>query len=339
MFEAPFWLVSPPLETCYLLGAGASYGCNPALADDDRPPTGVSFMDNRRAEYLLKEERYSALSELWHGSRGRLFRPKDVEDVLSAAADSMDGYGGASNWRDPEGRRTRISLQDALGEFYYFAFELLRDFGAVDQGEFDNYRALAESWPSDPFSVLTLNYDVLLELAIERSGLSWVQSPGIDPRAIPISKVHGSVNWFNPCAGGVSFGGAPFSAQLFRNVARLAYSNKIWTRPLRVISPAEVPRVTIQTLVRNGSDYDHPALLPPFGSHKDYEQVRVFQEVWRRASDHLSSAKRIVIIGSRLRALDWKLREVLVRSVQPGTKFVVVGGGNESQKALRACLP
>ena len=297
-------------------------------------------MTNPRAKALLEEERYSELRALWYDTVRGSTSPADIEGVLAGAA--TDALTGIPMGHDTSARSRftrQLASPRALGEFYYFAFELLRDYCGDHRSRRDNYAALSDSWRSDPFSVLTLNYDVLLELSIERSGGSWAQPPFTDGQGIPVVKVHGSVNWFNPGVGAFAFPNAQGWVDLFKQVAQFACLTPIWNRPLRIVRPRDVPKVLLTDLVRSATDYDLPALLPPLGPHKDYDQVQAYRDVWTQARHYLSLANKVVVIGSRIRAADSKLRQTLRESVHPGTTFVLVGGREGARDRLQECLP
>jgi hypothetical protein len=282
-------------------------------------------MSTSWARRLLTLGRYSELRTIWDEALAASPEAADVETGLVRAADEFDRLSdvrprGAFAWD-----RSTL-LQSALGEFYFFAFELLRESTRLHRQGNDSYRRLCESWAETPFSVVTLNYDTLFEQSAQAAGRGWCHAPILQPSMIPIAKVHGSINWFNPCSGFISYGDGAYSEPLFKQVAKNIYSNSAWTRPLRSVPLEDVPELRIENIVRSGGDYDHPAILPPFGSHKLYAQVRIYADVWNHARQFLSDADRLVVIGAALRPEDSMLVETLSSCIRPGSEIVAVGG-------------
>ncbi len=84
-----------------------------------------------------------------------------------------------------------------------------------------------------------MNYDVLFELAAQSVNFNTHYFPGPHyPKSIPIAKIHGSINWLNPCKGGIAFGGLGNDA--FFEIITPIFSNKIHMGSMMVLPLASI---------------------------------------------------------------------------------------------------
>ncbi|MEM3386069.1 MAG: SIR2 family protein [Nitrososphaerales archaeon] len=214
-------------------------------------------------------------------------------------------------------------LQKALGQSFYFIYELLRHYTLTYIPKFDNYRRLALHYHDCRYNVITLNYDTLFEAAIQSVKLNfhYFQGPH-HPKSIPIAKLHGSINWVNPCRGGIAYEGVMEDA--FSVITSSIFSNKFWVMPLKILPPAAIRDICYKDFVRSGIDYDEPALIPPFADYKDYEKVERYKEVWAFAESMLREASELIVIGCSVRPQDRKFNELLRKSLKDGIAVTVV---------------
>jgi hypothetical protein len=197
-----------------VLGAGASLGARVHAAPDRRPPLGYQL-----AEYLLAWLRANSADN--HPSFG--MRQRNPRDATAPSSDVV----ARSEFRD----RVEPFLQGAIGCDFemelrkfmdsvgighlaafnrFLAFALLTGracrFSESPNGDLYDALLCAHGFPARELTVVTLNYDILLEEAAARvasvkepldvlcyPGLRFIHS-AVD-RAMRVFKPHGSVNW------------------------------------------------------------------------------------------------------------------------------------------------
>lgn len=143
-------------------------------------------------------------------------------------------------------RKRAATLQSCLGETWFFLFELFRRNSIAYRANFDSYQRLALHHLGVNYGVISLNYDVIFEMAIQNSALSY-RYPPFTPnsmtqlshyRVIDIAKVHGSINWLNAYGKGIALGGMKLrGSELLKKVSGFIFSNRVNTTPLININP------------------------------------------------------------------------------------------------------
>lgn len=311
------------MTKCYILGAGASYGYNEHLRNQERPPLTNEFFTKGYSIGIFNKEQYPHLSSSLNEYQNELKINIDSVDVEKFLAWLHEKFTQSINltFRDPHSLRDSSRYyQIALGEAFLFIWDLLRHFTACYNPEFDSYRRLALHFFEEKYNVITLNYDCIFETAIQSIGCTFHYFPSLThPRSIGIAKLHGSVNWINPCTrewgGAIAFGGLK-SDQAIETVTSVIYSNKMWTSDMPVNLPIPHLRyLRISDLIRSGTDWDEPAIIPPLEDYKDYEKVPRYDHIWKYASVMLRNATKLVVIGCSIRDSDRKFLELLSNSI------------------------
>lgn len=316
------------MPKCIVLGAGASYGYDDSLSLANAPPRTLALLSAPAAVQLLELPRYAALRSAWEeylASAGRVPGSIDAEvffehlaSRLTAAAPSQAGSGSGNE------SRKALDLQEALGGLWYFFFELFKSYLPVGMGPTNNYARLARSFKANPFLIVSLNYDPLLEASILASGGSYYYPWLTEVRGIPILKVHGSVTWLNDARGFVSWRMST-REKTVRAVMRLPYTNRMKMRPLKVIRVEQYRQIGFDELVHDGANFDIPGLLPPIGNTKDYEQLNIYQVVWRAVDRAFNEATEIVFVGTSLREQDTAICDALALNLRAETPITIVG--------------
>jgi hypothetical protein len=194
-------------DTVLVIGAGASYGARPTAP---RPPLGSGL-----AAYLLEwfdANRPRDGDREWHFRMGmplnaeapaeELFeREPDVRPILCAAVErsreSATGFEEvmAGLLRDQQ-RPTLNKVNEVI------CYALLGGRASAFPRQRDLYDELFTRLARRLRAVVTPNYDLLAEEALERVGLSYryreVANGGPPDAAVVVDKFHGSVNWFQP---------------------------------------------------------------------------------------------------------------------------------------------
>lgn len=235
----------PARDVVLVIGSGASYGARPRAAPHLRPPMG-----NALAAYLLRWFDANAPRDndpLWGNSMGNprdfgapsksLYRssPKfddpDLRPILVRAVErsvtSSTAFEDVMNELLRE--ETRRSL-DKVNDVICYSFLCGRECAFPE--EEDLYDQLFSGLRASLRAVITPNYDLLVEEALERVGLTY-RCRGIAEAGdadVVIDKFHGSVDWFLPSGSGVGStpeiarrAGRPLEA--VRQTRVLSYSN------------------------------------------------------------------------------------------------------------------
>jgi len=314
------------VNKCYILGAGASFGYDDSISFELRPPlTNEFFVKGHRLGIFTEQffpDLFLRLKEFLKID-GDIQRQQqlycDIEKLLDWLAKEFN-----KSTPSPKVDFTRVNqVQRALSQAYYFIYELFRHYSLSYTPMFDNYRRLVLHYHTCKYGIITLNYDVLLELAAQSVNLSTHYFSGPHyPKSIPIAKIHGSINWLNPCKGGIAFQG--LGSDSFLDIITPIFSNRINMGSMMVLPLAAIRDVSYRDFVRSGIDYDEPAIIPPFAGYKDYDKIKDYSDVWMFAESMLRETKELVIIGCSIRPEDIKFNELLKKAVSEKVSITVV---------------
>jgi len=332
-----------------LLGAGASFGYSESLSSLQTPPLTDQILSKGFKLGLLDKSLYvSLIAKLEHYSREILKNEStnfgdsiDVEQFMNWLAEEVAGLSkqldevGLANHelRGPLFKQV-TSYQRAIGELWYFVFDVIRHFSVSYKPSFDAYRRLALHSYDCFYNVISLNYDTIFEAAILHSGLGYNYGSPNSAGIIPIAKLHGSVNWLNPIGRGIANQGLSKPSEIFGFASGLLYTNRFNMDVPRILDLMALSKVRLKDLFRSGTDYDEPILIPPIGGHKDYEKVKLYQEIWNFASRMVSDASELVLIRTKLRAEDTRLAELLKTNLKESAEIVAVGNRDRIVEGL-----
>jgi hypothetical protein len=276
---------------CIILGAGASYGYDDSLSDIQRPPLTDDIFRNGMLLGIFSQEKYptlyeklksyvaSILGKPWSDPIEKI----NVEEFMQWLANQFTSLSKstAQEWMTSDYERAIAevrSFQAALGEMWYYLFNILKNYSMSYRPTLDNYQRLALHYYKKHYAVISLNYDIIFERALLNVGCNYSYTGEIHPFAIPIAKVHGSINLFNSYSGGIALpdlGGLSGFA-LLPHIAPLIFSNKVYLQSPILIDPRQIDKIDMDHLLRSGSDYFEPVLIPPLGNYKDHEKVTFF---------------------------------------------------------------
>jgi hypothetical protein len=82
-------------------------------------------------------------------------------------------------------------------------------------------------------------------------------------------------------------------------------------------------------LLRSGTDYFEPILIPPLGNYKDHEKVAIYENTWALAERLLSETTELVVIGTKLREEDVQLCQAIQKNLPEGIKITTVSRNME----------
>jgi hypothetical protein len=319
---------------CIILGAGASYGYDDSLSEIQRPPLTDEIFRNGMILGIFSQEEYPTLYEKLKFYVTNVLRKPwsepiekmDVEEFMQWLANQFTDFSTSSEqeWmiRIKEGK----ACQAALGEMWYYLFNILKQYSILYRPTLDNYQRLALHYYKKHYAVISLNYDVLFELALLNVGCSYSYTDRNHPFAIPIAKIHGSINLFNSYSGSIRLSGLEDMSgfDLLPYIAPLIFSNRVYLHPPIHIDPRQIDKVDMNHLLRSGTDYFEPILIPPLGNYKDHEKVSIYKQTWALAERLLSETTELVVIGTKLREEDVQLCQAIQKNLPEGTRITTV---------------
>jgi hypothetical protein len=169
---------------------------------------------------------------------------------------------------------------------------------------------IQETSPDSTVSIITFNYDVVIDIALLRSKLRPDYGKPMAPpmhngfRSIPLLKLHGSLNWAIEEAEPHAI--RPLDLERYLMPAE---------RPFRVGDGGHYTSVQLLShLVKYFSDKHRvrvqslPYIVPPSWNKADYH--RGLTDVWASAADHLAEALYIFVIGYSLPLTDSFFRQL-----------------------------
>ena len=174
-------------------------------------------------------------------------------------------------------------------------------------------------------SVVTLNYDTLIESAVRSLGI-----PGSDGRTVGVNdllgsfppeppqfgryaeeardsfslhKLHGSANWY----------GRPTGSDVF-SIVRFDSLAPGWGEEAPPLSRA-------LDALRDSLD---PVILPPLADKSTLYRNATMSAIWRQANLSLAAASRVVIFGYSIPQTDTSMLALLADAVSPSTEIYVI---------------
>src|SRR5256885_8950773 len=144
------------MSRCIILGAGASFGYDDSLPKSAKPPLTNDLFTNGESLGLFTPQKYPRLYSLWASYKtGNI----DVEDFMQKLVIGFQAK-----------QENSMHFQKALGESWYYIFEIFRYYLKSYQSNGNNYDKLARHFRSSNYSIISLNYDTLFELAVLKAG-------------------------------------------------------------------------------------------------------------------------------------------------------------------------
>ncbi len=161
---------------------------------------------------------------------------------------------------------------------------------------------LVTLWDRLGATVITFNYDTLVEQAVNASRLPWVRWPNYDGDfgggvgGFTMLKMHGSTNWW--WVPGDKLG----------TTVEPAAMGGHWGSP----APPET---------RSGIE---PFVIPPVAIKSDYYDLSVTRDDWLTARAALETAKRVFLLGYSAPATDLTVASLLSGYAEPNVPYVVI---------------
>jgi SIR2-like domain len=293
------------LKTVFIVGAGATRGAvRHVIVNQKRikPPLNADFF--AVVETFVRAKGKTSADAKRLARLRRVFKEEipvkglpameEAFSLLYIAKDFPDIYKSGPGKKPAAGNRKEIE------DFLRLTFDILRILDSEENVHTGYDRLVSKLGPDD--TIISLNYDTLLDSALVRSGwdpgagygfpggrrkVEW--SPRANPRAdgltrVRLLKVHGSVNWF----------------------VRGTYSNlsKVFeSKPVLVTGPRK----------KEKKGHIRQIIPPIYGKLFEHDHWRT---LWTQAFQELCNAEILVVIGSSLIDTDFHLRALLSRVVK-----------------------
>ena len=305
--------------TAYILGAGASAHAGYPLASSllqalsdwlDRADESEHWVAGCRNRMVQVRETFGSLDDFecilgklgeYGHERVKPTQPttyrQDPKDIFHDCTEPFNGDDDGDPHAPAEGfypQYLRSDLIMALREFFYRTEQSRSGQTAYDS--FATQKIDADS------VVITLNYDVALERALEKAG-KWDVGTGYGFTAFPdrdaspteIYKLHGSVNWFQ--------------TPMQENPPPIMFS-----RDLKLLGYDDLtdPRIGRSSVGINNAG---TLILPD--PRKQFFWERFWSPLWNAAAARLRQAHEVFIHGYSMPPSDVKARELLFDNINP----------------------
>jgi hypothetical protein len=159
---------------------------------------------------------------------------------------------------------------------------------------------LVTLWDRLAPTVITFNYDTLVEQSVNAAQIPWILWPAEEGATegitVPLLKMHGSTNWWWIPSDrvGTSVQRAPLAGQ--------------WGKP------------KLSTRLRGME----PFVVPPTATKSDYYDLNITRDTWTSARDALQSARRLVLMGYSAPVNDLTVAALLSNYANPDLPCLVV---------------
>ena len=178
------------------------------------------------------------------------------------------------------------------------------------------YRSFAESLkqPGKRFSVITFNYDLVLERAMLKElgeldyklGRIWGHKRFC--HGVPLLKLHGSLNWL----------WCPKCKEIFVDDKSVAH------------------KYNRESCLKKCGGLREPLIVPPNPQKGEY--LKTIHTLWQKADTQLKKADRIVVVGYSLPDADTSAKQLLKESVQNANEFDIINSSPDAFSALEKKL-
>jgi len=262
----------------------------------------IDVSEDQHFTELLDDRKYRLLVELKEFVRKTLATSNikvDLEDIFTIFDKSLmeQENWGKYTYSDLDGVRHSL-----LRLFTYYFGKGIKNFE-----HYYLYEPFVEFCKND-VTIITTNWDSIVEKIFRKSELDYNVFSGKNfenKKGINIIKLHGSINWFhcNAC-GELEITNEESTAEyLFRDKPSVICSNCEMSEPKDKV-------------------YLRPEIITPtmFKALDSY----LYRSIWKKASEELSSADRIIFIGYSLPIADFEIRYLLKKNIRPNTKIDVV---------------
>jgi len=180
--------------------------------------------------------------------------------------------------------------------------------GEIERSERDTLKApmphwlarLVTLWDRLAATVITFNYDTLVEQGINAAGMPWISQPqGGEPiqgLAVPLLKMHGSTNWW------------------------WIPSDRVGT----TVQPAPLAGRWSEPLESNPIAGMEHFVVPPLATKSEYYDLNITRDAWQSARESLKAASRVILMGYSAPVTDLTVASLLSSYADPDVPCLVV---------------
>ncbi len=290
-------------DVVFILGAGCSKQCGAPLMADFLDTASTLYSRGEVREKTEHFERvFKAIGALQAVHSKSQLDLINIESVFTAF-EVADTIGKLPGFSEEEISNVLSSLREVIVttlehsmKFPYSGSSTLTPF---PYSNFTNLldHIIRDSNPKHTVSIITFNYDIAADIALDNAGFGsdYGLETSSSSNAIPLLKLHGSLNWAKDSNSG--------------NIVPLAirdYRNKYHISPWEKTGNCSIPIGT--HLTEYFSKYtdikieSEPVIVPPTWNKAEYHQI--LSRVWGRAAKELEEAEYIFIIGYSLTETD-----------------------------------
>lgn len=278
------------IDNLYILGAGASA--------DAGAPLMANFLDT--VEDLINSNKFenpNGIKDLFdsiNSLNSILAKSKidlnNIESVLgllemSELLEQPINYKGQTDFKSLKSSYIRMISETIEQSMKY---EIQHATSISPTGTYKNFvEAIANK--KDSSAIISFNYDLGVDVALHNKGIKYNYYLNDSDNLFPLLKLHGSLNWFQDKSSNI------IPHTIFNFFHKMRYQN----------DPSDSKRQGTLTFVEyikthfpNDYDNHNPFIIPPTWNKTMYHNS--ISSVWKKASQCLSEAKNIYVIGYSL---------------------------------------
>jgi hypothetical protein len=330
------------MKKVYILGAGASAsfqfekGRCPTVSEFFIRASDLGLFERYRQEGMM-EPLFRFVQQQFGVSKKELRRsPVNIEHVLTrleTILDEFETYGQYQLKGQTRRTKKRVTLSGLRFQITTFICHVLLEITHENLCPF--HCRLARSL-SKGDAVITFNYDLLMDSALEASG-RWspysgyglkfkaaiegnelVTISGTSTSDVLCLKLHGSLNWLH--------GHSPWNT-IYNYPIRYGQDVFLLRKISHLVESGPTDVAGKYEHVENGVYYDLHSLIVAPRADKPYESFpKVFNELWDKATKSVQQADELVIVGYSIPETDIRSKELIraARSIRKQIAFTVV---------------
>lgn len=305
-----------PIGTVFVLGAGASrHAGAPLMADFLDVAERLLHSGEVREDAHAFQLVFRAIHMLQPAFAKARIDTDNLESVY-AAFEMARVFGRLGDLPDEDLKRLPAAMRTVIVRTLESTVSFVRGHETVEAPS--AYRQLVDlisklrCLPGRPHrvSVITFNYDLALDYALYSARVPvYYRLSSQDPDAVPLLKLHGSINWYRGSDGIKAW---TMRDQFRRSLWRIPGGDA----PVKLRLSVDAPG-SDETEHRTG--LRDPFIVPPAWSKvSHFEDI---QPVWRGAADAFSTAENIIVIGYSMPETDGFFRYLYALGTMSQTRL------------------
>jgi hypothetical protein len=305
------------------MGAGASFG-HLELPNEDTPPLLSNFLSRSVKKGVLNHSDF----------------PELVDECLSQGEDNDLNTACLNMEKKHFNFESFLSKTNDLWTLQlsrFFIYKFLGNYCKLGINKNSAYQILADFMRKKIYSingVINLNYDTLFESALISNGIQVNYSLNYNlVDKFFVLKPHGSVNFRFPLSRGfikMNVGDWQEFLKMHNSIIETNRFSGQWIETYDPTFNFETDFLT-NTLDKKDRILNYiPALIPPLGEKKYYEQFDSYEIIWDSISSILMQTNTLVIIGCNMNKEDTRLWEVINNNLSKDSKIKIISSSYTS---------